>query len=402
MPLRVSSAFDQRLVFVHMVRNRELNVSDACREFGISRPTGYDLLHRFALEGEEGLKDRSRAPLHHPQAVPQALADRVLALRTRYPTWGPKKIKAYLYNTQPDIRWPAASTIGELLKDNNMVKKRRFRHRAPAAALSPIERPNQVWCADYKGQFPLATGQLCYPLTLTDADSRYLLRCQALPDTATRHAWPTFVGAFHEFGLPDVIRTDNGAPFASKALAGISRLSLWWIKLGIVPERIAPGHPEQNGRHERMHRTLKAEAIHPTATTLRAQQRGFDQYRSLFNNQRPHEALQHKTPASCYAPSPRPYPRRLPSLQYPEDMTVRKVRPNGCLRIKGHELFLSEVLIGEAVGLDRFDEGLIALWTGFLPIAIINEVSITLLSPKKAATYLNRLYRETQPSTHNV
>lgn len=256
--------------------------------------------------------------------------------------------------------------------------------------------------ADYKGQFPLATGQLCYPLTLTDADSRYLLRCQALPDTATIHAWPIFAGAFCEFGLPGVIRTDNGAPFATKALAGLSRLSLWWIKLGILPERIAPGHPEQNGRHERMHRTLKAEAIDPSATTLRAQQKGFDQYRTIFNVERPHEALQHKTPASCYAPSLRPYPRRLPALEYPQGMTLRKVRPNGCLRIKKHELFISEVLIGEHVGLDPFDEGLVALWIGFLPIAIIQEPSITLMPPKKAAPYLNRLYRENQPGTLNV
>ena len=261
----------------------------------------------------------NRAPRRHPNQTAAGMEEAVLELRQAHMRWGPRKLKRILERDQPGRSWPAASTIGELVRREGLVVARKKRRRtAPyTEPLAHAEGPNRVWCADFKGWFRTGDGERIDPLTISDAHSRYLLRCQAVEKTDTARARGIFEAAFREYGLPAAIRTDNGAPFASHAVAGLSRLAVWWMKLGIVPERIAAGHPEQNGRHERMHRTLKQETAEPPAANRRAQQRAFDRFRQEYNEQRPHEALAMQTPAAIYAPSPRSYPARVPEPEYP-------------------------------------------------------------------------------------
>ena len=272
--------------------------------------------------------------------------------------WGPRKLKAVLERRQPEVSGPAASTMGELLRREGLVIPRPQRRRvepysAPFAAASA---PNRVWCGDFKGWGRTQDGERIDPLTRSDACTRYLLRCQAVDKTDTAHVQAIFEAAFREYGLPEAIRTDNGAPFAARALAGLSRLAVWWMKLGIVPERIQPAHPEQNGRHERLHLTLQQETMTPLAANRRAQQRRFDQFRREYNEQRPHEALDMRPPASCYASSPRPYPARLPQPEYGTAMTVRRVQAGGQFSWQHQEVFVSETLVGERIGLEPIDD----------------------------------------------
>jgi transposase InsO family protein len=387
------SVADRRLSFVRSVIDGDLNISQACRVFGISRPTGYAILQRFENEGVAGLSDRSRAPLHRPQTVDEAIANQILALKVKHPSWGPKKLKASLEESTGN-KWPATSTFGDILKRAGLVKSRHLKSRCPSAPIRPTEqRPNELWCVDYKGQFSLRGGHLCYPLTMTDQASRYLLRCQALPDVTGTKAWPYFVGAFQEYGLPAAIRSDNGAPFAAASTTGLTYLSLRLIKLGIRLERIDPGKPQQNGAHERMHRTLKAEAISPASDTLIGQQGRFDAWRREFNDERPHEALDQRTPGSIYVVSPRAMPLVLPELEYPAGMRVTRVRTNGMIRWRGGFVFVSEVLIGELVGLDPFDEHYYALYVGRQPVAILDERTAAFLPAKQASKMLSELSR---------
>jgi putative transposase len=318
LPFKESSLADQRQAFVNII-DQGMRISQACRHFGISRPTGYQILKRYQQFGATGLNDQPRTPHHSPQTTPQEVVDQILALKAKFPYWGPKKLKATheAQKTADDAQtWPAVSTIGAILKSNGCVKPRARRTNAPAmnrtfADLTTPQYPNHVWSVDYKGQFLLGNGQWCYPLTITDNDTRFLLRCQGLRDVSFEKAWPYFVGAFREFGLPRVIRSDNGAPFASSSVSGMSRLSLNLLKLGIFPERIAPGKPQHNGRHERMHRTLKAETTLPPAYEMNAQQHRFDNWRQEFNHLRPHEGIAMKTPASLFRSSERAYPSLL-------------------------------------------------------------------------------------------
>src|SRR5215207_3064633 len=285
MPWQETCAMTERMQLMLAVASGDLTMAEACRQAGVSRKTGYKWRARFAAEGVAGLAEQSRAPHHRPQTLAPTVRDAVLAQRTQHPTWGPKKLVARLRAEQPDVSWPAPSTVGDLLKQAGLVVSRPRRHRAPARSqpLAHATAPNVVWCADFKGDFRLGDGSRCYPLTITDAHSRFLLRCQALPATDTDRVQPLFAATFREYGLPDVLRTDNGPPFASVGLAGLTALSVWWIKLGITPERIRPGTPSENGRHERMHRTLKAEACAPPAATLRAQQAACDRFRQEYN-----------------------------------------------------------------------------------------------------------------------
>ena len=328
-----------------------------CREFGISRKAGYKWLERFRTGGVPGLYDRSRRFRSHPKQTPEKIVELVVGERRRHPTWGPKKLKASL-----ELRgWavPAASTIGKILQREGLVTKKRRRDRAGdfATGLTPQEHPNAVWGADFKGWFKLETGVRCYPLTISDGFSRYLLRCQALKHPDEMASREVFDAAFAEFGLPEVIRTDNGTPFS--AVYGVSSLSVWWVKLGIRPERIQPGKPSQNGRHERMHRTLKAEAIASgkTKRVMWAQQRVFDHFRREYNEERPHEALGLVPPATHYEPSPRLYPTQLRSPEYDRDWEVYLVQRGGSILLPGRELFLSSVLEGEPVGLQLQEDG---------------------------------------------
>lgn len=384
---------DRRLLFVQALEEG-LDMAQACRTFGISRPTGYQIRDRFRQEGVAGLYYRSRAPHHSPQAVERATIDQILALKAKHPTWGPKKLKAHLEQGHSDRTWPAASTIGDMLKRAGLVKPRKARSRCPSAPiLSGSRASNTVWCVDYKGQFSLGNREWCYPLTMTDLTSRFLIRCQGLPDVSATKAWPYFVGAFQEFGLPEAIRSDNGAPFAMASTTGLTRLSLQLIKLGIRLERITPGKPQENGCHERMHRTLKAEAIDPASPTMAAQQERLKAWRHEYNHERPHEALGQKTPASIYVCSPRPFPLRMPELEYPGGMRVQRVRKDGTIRWRGGLLFVSEVLVGEPIGMDHYTEHYQALYVGHQPVAILDQRSNTFLPPKQARPLLVELTR---------
>src|SRR5437588_9345860 len=318
MPWRKSSVMEEKLRFVLEYEQRQRTMSELCQRYEISRETGYVWLRRYRAASWEGLLEQSRATRRHGNQTPEKIEKMVLDLREAHSRWGPRKLKRVLERDEPGRVWPAASTIGALLKREGLVVGRRKRRKTPAYTepLAHADGSNRVWCADFKGWFRTGDGERIDPLTITDAHSRYLLRCQAVAKTDTARARGIFEAAFREYGMPQAIRTDNGAPFASSAVAGLSRLAVWWMKLGIVPERIQPAHPEQNGRHERMHLTLQQETMAPMAANRRAQQRRFDPFRREYNQQRPHEALAMRTPDSCYTSSPRPYPARVPDPEY--------------------------------------------------------------------------------------
>ncbi len=359
MPWKESRAMDQRMRFVIAATEEGAVMSRVCEAFGISRTIGYKWLQRYVADGLEGLKDHSRAPHVHGRARSEEVVSTALALRDRYRHWGPKKLRVKLAELRPDIVLPGVSTIGDWLRKEGLTEPRRRRRHCPpfTQPFRAADSPNSVWSADFKGWFRTNDGIRCDPLTISDAMSRYLLCCQALerPDqVAVRRA---FDSVFCEFGLPSAIRSDNGPPFASTGAGGLSTLSLWWIKLGITPERIEPGKPQQNGRHERMHRTLKAETANPPAANLAAQQTRFECFRQTFNVERPHEALQMRTPASLYRSSLRSYPCALREPAYGADCAVRRVRSNGEIRWAGELIFVSEVLVGEPVAVEETETG---------------------------------------------
>ena len=356
---------DERAKFVMLYEDDESSMAELCRQFGVEPKTGYKWVRRYEQEGLAGLMDRSRAPHHHPNAILPEIEDAVVALRGRHPRWGPKKLRAKLAREEPTIRWPASSTtcpplrsgrrVGEILKRQGLVVPSRRKRRTPpsVAPLFSAEQPNDVWCADFKGWFRTGDGSRCDPFTLSDSASRLLLRCQAVLHPDEESVRPVLDAAFRKFGLPRAIRTDNGPPFATTTVRGLSRLSVWWIKLGIVPERIEPAKPAQNGRHERLHRTLKQETASPPARTLRLQQRAFDQFREYDNHDRPHEALGQQTPASVYHPSAQEDPRPLLEITYPKGDIIRRVHPQGDLRWRNRQLYLSEPRIKSGAGWRR-------------------------------------------------
>jgi transposase InsO family protein len=370
MPWKVSGVVERRKLFVEQWLSENWTMTELCAQHGISRQAGYNTLTRYQHAGWAGLDTASRAPRRHPNQTRPEIEQQIVELRHAHMRWGPRKLKVVLQRQQPELNWPAASTMGELLRREGLIIARRKRRRSdpyttPFAAAS---QPNRVWCGDFKGWRRTQDGERIDPLTISDACTRYLLRCQAVEKTDTARVQAIFEAAFREYGLPQAIRTDNGAPFASLAIAGLSRLALWWMKLGIVPERIQPAHPEQNGRHERMHLTLQQETMSPMAANRRAQQRRFDQFRREFNQQRPHQALDMRTPDSCYASSPRPYPARLPEPQYDTSMTVRRVAPGGQFSWKHHEVFVSETLQGERIALQAIDDRWFTIYFAQFPL----------------------------------
>jgi transposase InsO family protein len=364
---------DEKLRFVYEYERDEESMKALCVRFGVSRETGYVWLRRYRQRGPEGLLEVNRAPERHPNQTAVSIEAAVLGLRQAHMTWGPRKLKRILERDQPWRGWPATSTMGEIVKRAGLVVARRKRRRTEpyTEPLAHAVESNKVWCGDFKGWFRSGDGTRIDPLTISDACSRYLLRSQAVEKTDTERVRAIFEAAFREYGLPWAIRTDNGPPFASTAVGGLSRLAVWWIRLGIVPERIEAGHPEQNGRHERMHRTLKLD-LRP-AEDWRAQQRELDRFRHDYNQVRPHEALGMQTPASVYEPSPRSYPEQLPEIEYPDTMLVRTVRSQGQFRWKKHDVFLSEVLRGEKIGLLPFDEGCYTVYFSHMPVALFEE-----------------------------
>src|SRR6184192_3333805 len=375
MPWKASSVMEEKVRFICEYDLGEESMSELCQRYGIARETGYVWLRRYRACGLAGLQEHRRAAHRHHNQTPEEIEQLVLELRQAHMHWGPRKLKRILERDEPGRTWPAASTIGALLQREGLVvaRKRRLRTAPYSEPLAHAQEANRVWCADFKGWFRTADGQRIDPLTISDAHSRYLLRCQAVEKTNTMRVQAIFEAAFREYGIPQAIRTDNGAPFATRAFAGLSRLAVWWIKLGIVPERIQAGHPEQNGRHERMHRTLKAEATRPPSGNLRAQQVRFNRFRQEYNIERPHEALDQETPASLYDPSPRALPRTLAPMEYPGHFEVRLVSRNSGIRWKKHWVCVTHTLAGEYVGLEEVDDGFWDVYFGPVKLGRMNE-----------------------------
>ena len=366
MPWTTSSPMDQKTQFIADYLRQSQSITELCSHYDISRKTAYKWISRYHEAGLSGLQDRSRKPLSCPHQTESELVEALLEARRRHPTWGAKKLLKLLRKSDPDRDWPARSTVCDLLARHGLIKQPRKRRRLghPGKPATVIAAPNQVWCADFKGQFKTRDGIYCYPLTITDGFSRYLLACQGLLTTAVADAKSVFTKVFREFGLPEHIRTDNGVPFATISLARLSSLSAWWIRLGILPELIEPGKPQQNGRHERMHRTLKAETTRPPAANRRAQQHKFNSFQEEYNQLRPHEALELETPASRYEPSRRPYPEKLPALEYPAHFETRYVSYNGGMRWNSDWVNVSLCCAGEYVGLEEIDNGIWNVYFG--------------------------------------
>jgi putative transposase len=401
MPWREVCPMDERIRFIGALLAQEESMTELCERFGISRKTGYKLRRRYLAEGAAGIADRSRAPRVIPWAITGAQAEAIVGVRRAHPSWGPRKLRANLQQRAPEQGWPAPSTIGELLRRQGLSQPRK-RRRCADPSPSPLRMAvtaNDLWCIDFKGWFRTGDGARCDPLTVSDAFSRYLLCAQVVARPDYAHCRDALERVFKDHGLPRALRSDNGAPFASVGAAGLSRLSVWWVKLGIAPERIAPGQPQQNGRHERMHRTLKDECARPPAATCAAQQRRFDQFRAEFNQQRPHEALGQTAPDKHYASSPRAYPKRLEDPYYPTDYELRRVRSNGEIKWQGELVFIGEALIGEVIGLIETDDGDAEVYFGPVPLGIIDGVSLKLL--RVAPTSSSRERRGGQPPSHS-
>lgn len=363
MPWQELLPVNLRMHFVSDWQTGCWTMTELCADYQVSRKTGYKWLERHDTSGPAGLHDRSSRPHHSPQATDPALVAALLGVRHKHPRWGAKKLLAVARRQDRDAAWPSRSTVCDLLKAHGVVSPRR-RHERPwpgsPSPLTPIRAVNDVWTTDFKGAFRTGDGVSCYPLTLRDGFSRFVLRCDGLLGPTYAATRPRFERAFAEYGLPTRIRSDNGGPFASIGLARLSRLSVWWMRLGIIPERIALGHPEQNGSHEQFHAVLKAATARPPAPHARAQQRRFDRFCAEYNHERPHEALQDAVPASCYQPSARPWPRQLPALDYPGHVEVRRVSTIGQVSWRGAPLFLSEALAHADVAFEEVDDG---LWT---------------------------------------
>jgi len=370
MPWKESNAMEQRNAFITEWSKGGRSITELSGIFEISRKTAYKWLERYELNGRTGLADGSRAPHQSPQAISIEKAAVIVAERQAHPNWGARKILQSLMRKQPKKSWPAASSIGDLLKREGLIQGRRVRRRTPPYTnpLQHAQEANQVWCVDFKGWFYYGDGGRCDPFTTSDALSRLLLCCQATDKADGVNVRGVMETMFRKNGLPGAIRSDNGSPFASRAPGGLSRLSMWWMQLGIRHERIEPGCPEQNGRHERMHRTLKQETANPPKANRRLQQEAFVAFQREYNEQRPHEALDWKTPAELYVPSTREYPARLPELQYPQGVHLRRISQQGSLKWKCERTFLSEVLARQTVGLLETDDDFFEVYYGPLLI----------------------------------
>ena len=375
MPWRELKPMDQKTQFIADYLRQTLDTTELCQLYGISRKTGYKWIERYLENGPQGLEERSRRPGTCPNQTPDAIVEALIAVRQHHPSWGAKKLLPFVEKRHPDWDLPSRSTVCDILKRRGLIPRQRRRRVIghPGKPSSLMLAPNAIWCADFKGQFKTGDGLYCYPLTVTDGYSRYLLGCQGLSSTRTIEAKPVFTRLFKEFGLPERIRSDNGVPFATNTLARLSALSAWWVRLGILPDLIEPGKPQQNGRHERMHRTLKAETTRPPAANRRAQQRKFNRFQKEFNDERPHEALDMATPASLYVPSSREMPNRLPPLEYPDRFEVRYVSYNGGIRWNKGWVNVSITCAGEYVGLEEIDDGVWNVYFGPLKLGRLLE-----------------------------
>jgi transposase InsO family protein len=350
---------DERRQFVRDFASGHWSMSELCERYGVTRPTGYKWVARHRAGGDRGLVERSRAPHTCPHRTSDDVEALVVAARRQY-GWGAKKLLKILRARHPALAWPARSTVNDVLDRHHLLRKNRRRRTwaHPGAAPLETDHPNQVWPADFKGQFKTGDGQYCYPLTVTDHFSRALLVCRGLRSVKTALAQPVFRALFRDVGLPDAIRTDNGAPFASTGIHGLSLLNVWWMQLGIVHQRILPASPQENGQHERMHRELKRETTRPASSTLCAQQRRFEAFRTRYNDERPHEGIGDRTPSSLWTPSPRVYPEQIAPPDYPAHLEVRRISTAGTFRFRSQQPFLSETLQGQSIGLEEVADGI--------------------------------------------
>lgn len=365
----------ERIRLINDYESGDFGISELAQQYEVSRKTVYKWLERFEREGWKGLEDQSRAPEHHPNAVSERIERAVLELKARRPLWGAPKLRAKLLEKL--ARCPAESTISEILRRHGLSQRAKRRRQATPSQqpLGHCQECNQIWCADFKGWFRTSNGSKCTPLTISDAYSRYLLCCQSVEKTVEElTVKPLFIQTFREYGMPQIIRTDNGTPFASTGLGGLSSLSVWWVRLGIQVERIEPGCPQQNGRHERMHRTLKEATAKPPKAELGAQQRAFNHFRQEYNHERPHEALEQRPPASLYRPSARAYPERLPEPRgYPDEWQKRVVRKGGQIKWKGRDISVGKALWGQQIGLQPAGEALWAVYFENLELGVFDE-----------------------------
>ena len=365
MPWKVSSVLKQRVRFVTEWESQDWNLAELCRDYGITRSTGYKWLARYELSGIEALGDDSRAAHVHPNQTSDEVQEMILELREQHTRWGARKIRAKLKRGAGagEYKVPAISTVGAILKQYGLTVARKKRPRAEPSVqpLAPAGKANALWCIDFKGWFRTADGKRCDPLTITDRYSRYLLRCQGVGAADTLHTRAVLEGAFQEYGLPERMRSDNGAPFGSNGRGGLTALAVWWMRLGIEPERIQPGRPQQNGSHERMHLTLGQETASPSAGSLRSQQQRFDAFRQEYNHERPHEGLEMSTPAEHYERSSRPYPRRLAEPTYP-GWEVRAVGASGQFKFSVKDVFVSHALAGQSIGLTQLQSDQERYW----------------------------------------
>lgn len=371
---------EEKMRFVTEVERGEHTMAELCRHFGISRKTGHLLWNRYLELGFEGLNERSRAPLHSPQRVSDECKQIILDARRAHPSWGPRKLRALLQKLEPTRLWPVHSTIGCILSEAGLIAPRKRRVRAtPSTDRTIASNCNDVWCIDFKGWWRTLDGSRCDPLTLTDLASRFLLLSRLLPSSRFEPVQDAMETTFRTYGLPLRIRSDNGSPFASTSFGGLSRLSLWWIELGIEPERIEPGCPEQNGAHERMHGTLQREVAAQPASSWKLQQKKLQEWREEYNEERPHEALGQQPPASVYQASAREYPRRIKEVEYPEGMQVKRVKANGELSWQGKHVFVSEVLAKKPLGFKPISDGYWRVFFSFVPLGWFNERTMKFL-----------------------
>jgi putative transposase len=375
MPWKETCAMDQKVELIGDWLKDEHTIEGLAEHYEVSRNTIYRWINRYKTGGLEALLEASRAPHSHPNATPGDIASRLIEAKLAHPYWGPKKLVVSLRRDYPGTAWPVTSTAQSILKKEGLVKERRLKRRVPpyTRPFQDCLKPNDTWSIDYKGQFRTGDDRLCYPLTISDNFSRYLITCRGLfhPDHDSTRPW--LKRAFREYGLPLAIKSDNGTPFASTGLGGLSRLSAWCIRLMIRPERIEPGHPEQNGRHERMHKTLKESTCKPPKPDMKEQQAAFDRFRPEYNRERPHEAHDMATPASVYYPSRRLFPEKLPPVEYDSWLTGRQVRSNGCIKWRGEFVYISQALAGEPVALRQVGEQTWEVMFSFYSLGILDE-----------------------------
>ncbi|MNL09014.1 Integrase core domain protein [compost metagenome] len=360
MPWKECDKVSERLKFIGRLLSGE-KMTDVCLELGISRVTGYKIWNRYKQEGLKAMNDRSSRPWRLANQTPASIERAIVEIKRKYPTWGAPKILAILEKQDKGVKLPARSTVHAILDRHGLVKRRRKNrlYKSKGTSLITVDSPNQLWCADFKGHFKMGNSNYCYPLTITDQHSRYLISCEALESAKEKNAVETFKRVFEEYGMPNVIRTDNGVPFAARSLFGLSKLSILWLRLGIDIERIEPGHPEQNGRHERMHKTLKEEVTRPPGRNLLQQQEMLDHFRIVFNNERPHEALQMKCPAEVYQPSSKAYPKILEEYNYSKFDFTKRVTKCGTIKLQGgRKIFISEIFGGQDVGIREIEDGI--------------------------------------------